>query len=162
MKLALLALVALATPNLATAATLTYRIDFSHSKIDEDTAFALCGLPKEISLDDREDLPTVVIRRTLAPVARQSEISYIQASSGGISGGDLREPYMGDYRVRVALLKLNSLGYRGGVYQRVEVVTYGSKQAPKAFTVDVELLNYRESAELAEGSVCTGYAYRLI
>ncbi|RYZ98438.1 MAG: hypothetical protein EOP11_20685 [Proteobacteria bacterium] len=162
MKLALILCVTF-FPIFASAAELTYQIDLDHSKMDAITAFDICGLPKEIKLDSRADLPTVMIQK-LSLKAEAPKIQFIQASNGGISGGDLTELYSGDYRVRVALVNLpgTAKAYRGGVFQRVEITTYGSKQAPKSFTVDVDLLNYRESAELAEDSVCTGYAYRLL
>jgi hypothetical protein len=150
-------------PLLATATELNYQIDLEHSKMDAITAFDICGLPKEIKMDSREDLPSLVIK-TVAGRGPQAKIQFIQATSGGVSGGNLTEVYSGDYRTRVALVNLPSYAgaYRGGVYQRVEISTYGSTKAPKSFTVDTELLNYRESAELAEDSVCTGYAYRLL
>jgi hypothetical protein len=163
MKLTLFALTLALVPAMASAAQLAYKIDLDRSKMDSITAFDICGLPQEIKLDAREDLATVVINKTQSTNPKQIKIEFIQASDGGIIGGDLREPYMGDYRDRVAIVRSTefSEAYKGGVFNRVEVITYGSPSAPKAFTVDVELLNYRESAELAEGSVCTGYAYRL-
>lgn len=163
MKLiAALALTALA-PSLASAATLTYKIDLAKSKMDQDVAHSLCGLPETIVMDAKEDLATVVIKKTQTNDPKKIEIQTIQANGGSISGGGLEAPYMGDYRTRVSITKIpgHADAYKHGIYNRVEVVTYGSPAAPAAFTVDVQVLNYRESAELAEGSICTGFAYRL-
>ncbi len=163
MKLIALAFTLSLLPSLSSAAQLTYNLDLNQSKMDEITAYDICDLPKQIKMDAREDLATVVIQLTQANDPSQLKIKFIQATSGGVSGGNLVEPYIGDYRVRVALVNSTSYSeaYKGGIYNRVEVITYGSTSAPKAFTVDVDLLNYRESAELAEDSICTGYAYRL-
>lgn len=161
MKLIFIPLIALILPFFASAQQLTYKIDLKQSNMDESTAFDLCVLPKEIKMDAKEDLATVVINKTYSSSYKQ-KIQFIESTTGGsISGGDLKEPYMGDYRIRVALLNLAIPSYPGGVYYRVEITTFGSKQAPKAFTVSNEALNYQGSAELAEDSACTGYAYRL-
>ncbi|RZA02211.1 MAG: hypothetical protein EOP11_16865 [Proteobacteria bacterium] len=162
MKLTIL-LCAAFFPLLASASDLTYRIDLDHSKMDAITAFDICGLPKEIKLDAREDLATVVIKE-LSGKAAAPKIQFIQATSGAMSGGGLTELYSGNYRTRVALVNLPATAgaYRGGVYERVELNTFGSPKAPKSFTVDKEPLNYRESAELGEDSVCTGIAYFLL
>ena len=156
-----LVLAALLLPQFAAAAELTYKTDIENSKMDSITAFDICGLPEEIKMDSRADLPTLVIQAR-ATDPRQLKIQTIQASRGSIQEG-AEEPYTGEYRERVALVQLLAYApyYKGGVFERVQVTTYGSTAAPKAFVVDVELLNYRESAELAEGSICTGYAYRL-
>lgn len=162
MKFAAFALIAALVPSLASAATLTYKIDFAKSEIDAETAFEICGLPKFLSMDAKEDLATVVINRTQTTDPGAIRTQYIQATSGAISGGGLQEPYMGDYRVRVGLVSTKAPVYSSSpLVTRVEVVTYGSPKAPKAFTVHTELLNFRDSAEFAESSVCTGYAYRL-
>lgn len=162
MKFATFALIAALTPSLASAATLVYKIDLKQSQMDEITAFGICGLPERIVMDAKKDLPTEVIYQTQAQRRQHVKIQYIQATSGSIQGGELEEPYLGKYRERVALVNVDSgNGYPGGVFQRIEVTTYGSTAAPKAFIVTAELLNYRGSAELAEGSICTGYAYAL-
>ncbi len=162
MKLCSLVLATL-LPAFASAAQLTYQIDLAQSKMDEIMAFDICGLPQEIKMDAKEDLPTVVIKRTHALNPSQLSINYIQRTSGSISGGGLVEPYVGAYRTRVALVHSleYSEAYKGGVYYRAQVTTYGSVTAPKSFIVTSDLLNYLESAELAEGSLCTNYAYRL-
>jgi len=149
------------TANLAVAANLVYEIDLVQSKVNDDIAFNICGLPKEIKMDARHDLATVVIQTTQSMNPKDLEITTIQSTKGSVAGGGLNEPYMGDYRVRVAIVRLKDPNYPSGIYNRVEVRTYGSTAAPKAFIVDVELLNYRESAELAENSVCSGFAYKL-
>lgn len=160
MKLAAFALLAL-IPSFASAATLTYKIDLAHSKMDETTAFDMCGLPKEISLDAREDLATVVIQKTQAIYDKNLKIQTIQANGGSMSGGGLVEPYTGAYRTRVALVSQTGIGYAFGVFKRLEVTTYGSTAAPKAFEVNMEILNYRESAELGEDSMCAPFSYVL-
>ena len=161
MKSITLAFTVFLLPLFASATQLTYTLDLKQSNMDEITAYDICGLPSEFKMDAQADLATVVIQKALATSPNQVEIKFIQATSGGWTGGGLIEPYTGDYRVRVGLVNTKSEAYRGGIYNRVEVTTFGSTAAPKAFLVDVELLNYRESAELAEDSVCTGYAYRL-
>jgi hypothetical protein len=125
--------------------------------MDETTAFDICAFPKEITMDAKEDLPTVVIRKTEADVLA---LNFIQSSSGSAIGGD-EEPYNGDYRTRVAIVKQSYGGYPQGVYSRIEITTFGSKSAPKAFKMDYEILSHRESAEVGESSVCTGIAYKL-
>jgi hypothetical protein len=159
---ALLLLAAL-SPSLASAATLTYEIDLAKSKMDSETAFELCGLPKIMQMDSKEDLATFVIKKTQVVDPKKIEITTIQKNGGSMMGGGIEAPYTGDYRTRVAITKTPGFegAYPAGIYKRIEVVTYGSPAAPAAFTVDASLLNYRESAELAEDSICSGYAYRL-
>lgn len=155
-----LALTAALAPTFASAKELVYRIDYAQSKIDQDTAENVCDIPTEIRMDSKADLATVVLNKAYANTIRAPKIQTIQATKGGIVGGDLKEPYMGDYRTRVALVH-EHYNYPSDVVSRVEVITYGSPAAPKAFTVDAEILNYRESAEVMEGSICTGLAYKL-
>lgn len=161
MKFSTFVIAALFLPFVASAATLTYEIDLAKSQMSEIAAFDICGLPKEITLDAREDLPTVVMNKTLVSESGKLKTQTIQATKGSVVGGGLEDPYLGDYRVRVAIAQVESEAYRFGIFSRVEVTTYGPTHAPKAFVVNVDALNYLESAELAEGSVCTGYAYRL-
>lgn len=150
-------------PLAATASTLTYKLDLARSNMDEITAYDICGLPKEFRMDSRADLATEVIQKVFAGGYQKTKIQMIQATSGSLIGGDNGNPYEGDYRVRVALVNLpdTSGAYKGGVVYRVEINTFGSTAAPKGFTVDTDLLNYRESAELGEDSACTGYKYYL-
>jgi hypothetical protein len=141
----------------AQAATLTYDIDFSKSKdLDRDTVEGMCGIPLVIQMDAKEDLATVVAKRVLGG----GDIQKIEASSGSLAGA--AEPYNGDYRTRVSIVKSDGGGYyKLGVFKRLEVTTYGSTSAPKAFEVAVELLNHRNSAELGEDMACANLAYKL-
>ena len=160
MKLPSLMLLAALLPGMASAATLNYELDRGKSNLDEDT-IAMCALPDGISMDSKEDLATVVMKKL---IASNIEITKIQASGGSMSGGGIEAPYTGDYRVRVSITKIPPIArsiYPLGIYQRVEVTTFGSPAAPAAFTVTRELLNYRESAELGEDSICTNFSYRL-
>jgi hypothetical protein len=142
---------------LAQAATLTYDIDFAkNSSLDRDTVEGMCGIPLVIQMDAKEDLASVVAKRVLGG----GDITKIEASSGSLAGA--AEPYNGNYRTRVSIVKSDGGGYyKLGVFKRLEVTTYGSTSAPKAFEVAVELLNHRNSAELGEDMACANLAYKL-
>lgn len=164
MKILTAALFTILAPTLASATKLTYELDLAQTGMEESVATGLCGLPKIIELDAKEDLATVAIKKTQASNPADLEIDFIQASEGSQTDGELKEPYAGDYRDRVAISRLKSAKdafHSKGYYRRVEVFTYGSKAAPKSFIIYSELINYRESAEMSEDSLCTGIAYRL-
>ena len=148
--------------NTAYAATLTYEFDFEKQPdISRETIEDLCGLPLTMTFDDKQDIPQLVTLKTQHADPKTAKIQWIEKSVGGISGGDLKEPYQGDYVRRVAIVRLpGDGGYKEGIYNRVEVTTYGSAKAPKAFEVESDLLNYRQSAELAEASACSRLAYK--
>ncbi|MCB0411654.1 MAG: hypothetical protein KDD22_03965 [Bdellovibrionales bacterium] len=161
----LLLTVAVLLSSAAGAKTLTYSLDVErYPEILNYIENGLCGIPRIFQMDSKQDLATEVIKNSSLLDAKLT-LQTIQASKGWIRGGGLKEPYIGDYRTRVTLVTDKSPdtveAYKFGVVQRVEIITYGRTDAPKAFEFKATLLNYRESAELAEGSICNEFSYVL-
>lgn len=147
----------------ASATTLVYDADLSQTPDLDPTTFEVCMMPMTFQIDSRDDLAITFTQKALKSGAKSVQIKTIESSVGSIGGGDLKEPYLGDYRTRVEIIRTeeDARAYPEGVYKRVEIVTYGSTSAPKAFQVHTQLLNYLDSAELAEEMACPAVSYKL-
>jgi hypothetical protein len=144
------------------AKDLTYAIDFSKSPdLDAEYLDYICGYPAEFTMDASKDLPTYVMTYITDFAGIKPQLQTIERSSGAVSGGDLQEPYQGDYRIRRGIATIPSEYYKFGIVRAFEVTTYGSPTAPKAFSVKQTALNYLESAELAEEYACLNVSYKL-
>ncbi|MCJ8278348.1 MAG: hypothetical protein HRT44_14080 [Bdellovibrionales bacterium] len=144
----------------AFALELVYLPDFSQMPEQDINSLDICGYPAEFKMDASLPIgPTFIKQLFWGDVSSER----IQANGGSVSGGNLAPAFSGDYRTKVYIVKqsFEGTGYTSGVYNRVEVNTYGSTAAPSGMTVSTELLNYRESAELAEGSDCGTIYYKL-
>lgn len=137
---------------------LTYKADFAAMTQMDSTSLDICGYPETFSLD----ASTAIGPAFISELFTWGEISTtrIQATDGALSGAPAN--YNGDYREKVYLVKqVLEGGYEPGIYNRVEMTTYGSTAAPTGFVVSIELLNHRYSAELAEGAFCGNIYYKL-
>lgn len=138
------------------AATLEYRADFSMMSDTDATALDICGFPQVFVMSADKPLAPTFINELFVS---DFEIKNIQATEGSISGG---AGYVGDYREKVYIVNHEAGGhYSPAVYYRVQITTYGSTAAPHGFVASSELLNHRDSAELAEGNFCGEVYYKL-
>lgn len=93
-------------------------------------------------------------------VGIMTSVKQIESSKGSISGGG---GLQGDYLTRVYIVKSDvGSAYPMGVYQNVTVTQFGKRGSNelKGLEVEVELLNYRNSAELAEGQICNRLTFK--
>lgn len=140
---------------------LVYKADYSQMDIDA-TGLDICDYPEEFKIEASLPIATTFIRNALYTADADISLENIQATEGSISGGSNPKEYQGDYREKVYIVKQVIKGaYEPGIYTRVEVVTYGDKNAPTGLVVNSTLLNHTYSAELAEGANCGNIYYKL-
>lgn len=153
----ILATLVVLTGTSAFAVNLTYKADYSQMDLDA-TSLDICGYPTEFTMDASAPISTTFIDQMFFG---DVGMERIQATDGGVAGNP-GSAYNGDYRVKVYIVKQTIEGvYEPGIFFRVQVTTYGSKSAPSGMVVNNEILNYRHSAELAEGSFCGDVYYKL-
>ena len=150
----------------ALSATLTYELAGGVKGEEFDKQFFLdfCGLPETFSIDSEDSLGDAIIEKTQKTNYGTFTYERIELSFGAMSGGDLAEPFVGDYRNHVYLTKqvLPDGGYAPGIWHHVDIMVWGDTWAPKAFEVQTQLLNHKASAELAEDWFCRQYSYVLV
>lgn len=157
-KIILLFIMVAMSPS-AFAESLTYYPDYSQMKDMNGTSLDICGFPTEFTIDSKDPIGPTFIGRMFWSVEKTERI---QTAEGSVSGGNLAVAYSGDYREKVYIVKQVIEGvYEPGIFSRVEVTTYGSTKAPSGMIVNVELMNHRYSAELAEGAFCGNVYYKL-
>lgn len=150
-----LALLALLISPSAFAQTQTFTVDFSRlpEGMDRETVEAMCDTT--FTLDSTQDLAKTLIAQKYG----NTKPELIEKSRGSISGAD-KDAFNGDYLTRVFIVKQDGLGaYPYGIYYAVTVTQYGEDAARKGFELGTNLLNYRNSAELAEDSACDYLSY---
>ena len=160
MKKTLIALVVLMTSSWAFANTLVYNVDYSQMKNMDETSLDICGYPQQVKMDAALPIGPTFISQIYSYGKVTTE--RIQATKGSVGGGNLAPAFSGDYREKVYIVKQVIEGaYKPGIYNRVQVNTYGSTAAPSGVIVNTELLNHRYSAELTEGAYCGDIYYKL-
>lgn len=111
----------------------------------------------EYRIDSSSDLATSVLREEF-PVILESGIKnkILEIEKTRWSRGS------DEMLTRTYLVKQAPWGsYPAGVYTRLAIVQTGLGAKRIGFSVSRELLNYRDSAELQEGSVCDDLSYVL-
>lgn len=170
MKNTLIAIALALTSTTVFAEALVYKVDLQvtqpNDPSDPNDAVTLenlerCGYPQEFKIDSQASLTREFLKVLFKDAKYSSE--NIQSTKGALSGGDLAEAYSGEYREKVFIVKneFNGTAYSPGVYYRVDLTTFGSTTKPSGFKTSSELLNYRHSAELAEGMGCGHVHYKL-
>jgi hypothetical protein len=127
-----------------------YRLDYNKvSASDREMIEATCVT--ELRLNDSRSTETEIIAQVLD---RRMSVEKIESSKSTITA-DGMDAYSGEVKTGVYLVKQDGFGsYFPHIAKRVEINRYRA-----AVTVRVELLNHRDSAELAEESVCGNLSY---
>lgn len=160
MKKTLTFIIFLFAASLSRAATLSYQADLTATHLDQVSLADICEFPLNFSMDSKDPLAPTFLETYFGRDLLSLE--NIQATAGNISGGGLAASYSGDYREKVYYAKVGSRVYKPFIAQRAQVTTYGDVNAPSGFVVNIEILNHKYSAEIAEGSNCGDVYYKLV
>ena len=92
------------------------------------------------------------------PAKWSAQVSEIQKTQMTSTSRD----FSGSVLTRVFIVNQTGFSnYPSGIYTRMEITQLGTGSNRVGFTISREALNYRESAELAEGSECNQLTYKL-
>jgi hypothetical protein len=127
-----------------------YRLDLNKvSDSDREVIEATCVT--ELRVNDSRSFEAQIVSQILE---RRLSVEKIESSKSTISTDGV-DAYSGELKTGVYLVKQDGFGsYFPYIAKRVEINRY-----PTALTVRMELLNHRDSAELAEESVCGQLSY---
>lgn len=127
-----------------------YRLDLNKvSDADREMVEASCVT--ELNVNDSRSAESQIISQVLD---RRMSVEKIESSKSTLST-DGADAYSGEVKTGVYLVKQDGFGsYFPHIAKRVEINRYRT-----ALTVRMELLNHRDSAELAEESVCGNLSY---
>lgn len=130
-----------------------YRLDLSKVAAGEREMVQESCL-SQIRVDSSRSMEAGILSQ-LMPKRMSTE--KIEASKSILST-DANDAYTGEVRTSVYLVKVDGFGsYLPFIAKRVEINRYA-----QALQIRVELLNHRDSAELAEDSVCSDLSYLLV
>jgi hypothetical protein len=127
-----------------------YRLDDSKvAPEDREMVNETCA--REIRVRSERSMEAEIVAQV---TSRRISSEKIETSRSTLTT-DGTDAYSGEVKTGVYLVKLDGYGsYSPFIMKRVEINTY-----PTALTVRIELLNHRDSAELAEESVCGNLSY---
>jgi len=127
-----------------------YRLDLNKvSASDREMVEATCVT--ELRVGDSRSAESQIIAQVLE---RRMSVEKIEGSKSTLTT-DGADAYSGEVMTGVYLVKQDGFGsYFPHIAKRVEINRYRT-----ALTVRMELLNHRDSAELAEESVCGNLSY---
>ncbi len=134
----------------SSAQAAVYRLDYNKvSAADREMIEATCVT--RLNVSDSRSTETQIISQVLD---RRMSVEKIESSKSTITADGI-DAYSGEVKTGVYLVKQDGFGsYFPHIAKRVEINRYRA-----AVTVRVELLNHRDSAELAEESVCGNLSY---
>jgi hypothetical protein len=127
-----------------------YRLDLNKVS-DSDREMVESTCVTELRVDESRSTEAQIISQILD---RRMSLEKIESSKSTISTDGV-DAYSGEVKTGVYLVKQDGFGsYFPHIAKRVEINRYRA-----ALTVRMELLNHRDSAELAEESVCGNLSY---
>ena len=143
-----LPLVALLSCGIAEASV--YRLDLNKvSAEDREMVQETCI--REIRIDASRSVDAQILAQV---VSKRIAVEKIQNSKTTLTSSEI-DAYSGEIQTGVYLVKRDGYGsYLPYIAERVEINRYAT-----ALNIRIELLNHRDSAELAEESVCGNLHY---
>lgn len=140
-------LLALLSTGIVQAAEQRFVLDLKKVPAEDRGMVEMLCTP-EYRVDSAADLAIVVVKELVGYGGKIQEIEKTRSTDG-------RAILTRTYIAKRAPLE----GYPYGVYWRVAVSQKGTGANRSEFTLNSELLNYRDSAEIGEGSVCDNLTY---
>lgn len=141
----------------AQAQSKVYKVDLSGVKDQSERTMIQESCITEMTIDAGKNVAEQVLR---AKSLAMKSAKQIQASRGSLSYPGHLE---GDYLKRVYIVENDGYGaYKPAIYEAVTVTQFGARGTNelKGFEVETVLLNFTESAELAEGQICSRLTYK--
>jgi hypothetical protein len=136
--------------SMCSAQAAVYRLD-TGKVAAEDREMVEATCVTELKVKDSRSAESEIISQILE---RRMSVEKIEGSKSTLTT-DGADAYSGEIKTGVYIVKQNGFGsYFPYIAKRVEINRYRT-----ALTVRIELLNHRDSAELAEESVCGNLSY---
>lgn len=141
----------------ANAQAATYKVDLSVVKDSSQRALISEMCATKIEVDPTKNVAEQVIRASNSGI---KSAQLIEVSRGSLSQTGGLE---GDYLKRVYIVATDGFGvYKPAIYKAVTVTQFGKRGTNelKGFEVSTVALNFLDSAELAEDSICERLTYK--